>query len=132
VIRTADPLPDAFAVRLHDDVEAGPFLLSGRRVVRVASAAQELMEGRTVTVRSKRSALFAARLLDLDLADPVLDDVPCPSLDELTVVVPVRDYARGVDRLLRTLGRAVRCVVVDDASSDAAAIAEVAQRLGPR
>jgi mycofactocin system glycosyltransferase len=130
VNRTVGLLPDAFAVRLHDDVEVGPFLVSGQRVVRVADGAQELIEGRTVRVRSRRSALFAERLLDLDLGDPVLDEVQGPGLDDLTVVVPVRDYADGVDRLLGSLGQAVQRIVVDDASSDAQAIADIVRRHG--
>lgn len=123
-------LPDGFAVRLHDDVEVGRFLVSGQRVVRVSDGARGLIEDRAVTVRSTRSALLAARLLDLDLADPVLDRVAGPGLDQLTVVVPVRDHAGGVDRLLRGLGTAVRCVVVDDASAGATGLAKVVGRHG--
>lgn len=123
-------LPNGFRVRLHDDVEVDPFLVSGQRVVRVAEGAGELIEDRAVTVGSTRSARLAARLLDLDLADPVLNDVGGPGLDELTVVVPVRDHADGVGRLLSSLGTAVRCVVVDDASTDGTGLAAVVQRHG--
>ena len=129
---TAAPgaLPDGFAVRLHDDVETGSFLVSGHRVVRTAPDVQELVTGRTVVVRSPRSSALAGRLLDLDLADPVLDDTAGPSLDDLTIVVPVRDYAHGVDRLLRALAGSVRCVVVDDASHDPRRLAGVVAHHG--
>ncbi|MET1038342.1 MAG: mycofactocin biosynthesis glycosyltransferase MftF [Aeromicrobium sp.] len=123
-------LPDGFGVRLHDDVHVGPFLVSGQRVVRVSAEAREMLGSRTLRVTSARSAALASRLLDLDLADPLLDDVPAPGIDELTVVVPVRNYTDGVDRLLGVLGTSVRCVVVDDASDDPRALAAVVERRG--
>ncbi len=73
--------------------------------------------------------VLARRLVDrgLLLARPPTR----PTLDELEVVVPVRDDARGLDRLLRGLaGLAV--TVVDDGSSDASAIAAIARSHGAR
>lgn len=110
-------LPHGFGVRVHDDVDIGEVLVTDHRVVRLSATAQHLLRDRVLTVRSRTTALLAGRLLDLDLADPDLTGVPGPGLDDLTVVVPVRDAAPGVERLLRQLASRVRCVVVDDASS---------------
>jgi mycofactocin system glycosyltransferase len=57
----------------------------------------------------------ARRLLDGNLADPVLDDVPPLDSAELTVVLPVHGRAEELDRALAAL-RPLRCLVVDDAS----------------
>ncbi|MET0447198.1 MAG: mycofactocin biosynthesis glycosyltransferase MftF [Aeromicrobium sp.] len=128
---TAAPrLPDGFGVHLHDDVQVGRFLVSRSRVVRLSDEARDLLSDRELRVTSSRTAQLASRLLDLDLGDPVLDGVPGPGLDLLTVVIPVRDCADGVDRLLRRLGTRVRCVVVDDASHDSRALAGVVEGHG--
>src|SRR6202034_478521 len=56
-----------------------------------------------------------------------------PSTDgatgDVTVVVPVRDGPAQLDRLLRALG-GLACIVVDDASADAGATKEIAERHG--
>ena len=52
-------------------------------------------------------------------------------LSDVTVVVPVRDRPRQLDRLLDSLARGgLACIVVDDASSDAGATKEIAERHG--
>ena len=58
---------------------------------------------------------LARRLLDGNLADPVLDDVPPLDPADLTVVLPVHGRADELDRALEAL-RPLRCLVVDDAS----------------
>ncbi|HEU5038007.1 MAG TPA: mycofactocin biosynthesis glycosyltransferase MftF [Nocardioides sp.] len=58
---------------------------------------------------------LARRLLDGNLADPVLDDVPPLDPAELTVVLPVHGRAGELDRALEAL-EPLRCLVVDDAS----------------
>ncbi len=58
---------------------------------------------------------LARRLLDANLADPVLDDVPPLDPAEITVVLPVHGRADELDRALEAL-RPLRCLVVDDAS----------------
>jgi len=50
---------------------------------------------------------------------------------DVTVVVPVRDRPAQLERLLGALGD-LACVVVDDASSDAGATKEIAERHGAR
>lgn len=126
----ADDMPDGFVVRLHDEVEVGTHLVAGPRVVRLSATARQMLTGRNVRVVSRSRALLADRLLDLDLADPVLDDFEGPNIDEVTVVVPVRDNACGVDRILAACADRVRCVIVDDASHDALSLSAVAGRHG--
>lgn len=58
---------------------------------------------------------LALRLLDGNLADPVLDDVAPLDPAELTVVLPVHGRADELDRALAAL-EPLRCLVVDDAS----------------
>lgn len=72
---------------------------------------------------------LAGLLVDRGLAHP--RPAPRPA-DDVVVVVPVRDRAPALDRCLAALGRAVPVVVVDDASDDPAAVAEVAARHGAR
>nr|WP_244633596.1 mycofactocin biosynthesis glycosyltransferase MftF [Aeromicrobium sp. CFBP 8757] len=118
---------------MHDDVVPGAVLRRGTRVLRMSPAALAMMSGGTVTVTDAGSAALAGRLLDLDLAVPVLDEVGddvAALLAQVTVVVPVRDRPAGVDRLLSSLRPALRCVVVDDGSIDARALADVAERHG--
>jgi mycofactocin glycosyltransferase len=57
----------------------------------------------------------ARRLLDGNLADPLLDDVAPLGLADLTVVLPVHGRAEELDRALVALWP-LRCLVVDDAS----------------
>lgn len=128
------PLPDGFVVQLHEDVEkadveTGALLSSGSRVVRLTAAARSLLPGRDVRVGSTARSVLAARLLDLDLADPVLDGVEGPGIAELTVVVPVRNDHEALGRLLEGLV-GVACVVVDDASTDVRTHAVVADSYG--
>lgn len=123
-------LPDGFRVRLHDDVEVGAHLVSGTRVVRMSEAARRMLDGRELAVSSRASSGLAGKLLDLDLVDPVLAVAQAPGIDDVTVVVPVRDNPKGVDRLLAGLSPDVRCIVVDDASADPHALARIVDAHG--
>lgn len=123
-------LPHGFRVRLHDEVEVGTHLVAGTRIVRMPDLARRMLQDRELVVASPASAALAANLLDLDLADPVLADVPGPGLDQVTVVVPVRDNPAGVDRLLTDLAPRLTCIVVDDASADPQALAGVVEAAG--
>lgn len=125
-------LPDGLVVRLLPSVrshDAGRTLLR-RDPVGVSHladvAAARVVDGRVV-VGDAVSRALAERLLDTGLATPELDVVEPVPLDDLTVVVPVRDRPEALNRLLTTLA-GVRVVVVDDASRDAAAMAAVVQR----
>ena len=126
-------LPDGFAVRLRADVrvaDGGRMLVGGSplRAIRLTDRALPLLDDDKVQVKDQPSRLLAARLLDANLADPVLTDV-VPHTEDLTVVIPVRDRPEQLDRCLAAL-RPLRCVVVDDASHDPKAVAEVAARHG--
>lgn len=126
----AHDLVDGFVVRLHDDVEQAGFLTSGAQVVRLPPSARRMIVDRQVSVGSRSSARLVDQLLDLDLADPMIEGAGRPSLDEVTVVVPVHDNPHGVDRLLAACGGDVRCVVVDDASPHPDRLARVVDRHG--
>lgn len=130
--RSPARLPDGFGIRLHDDVELGPVLMSGSRFVRASPRAQEMLRDRSLLVTSDASAALAGKLLDLDLADPVPGALVGPGLESLTVVVPVRDNRAGVARLLAMLSPHVACIVVDDASDDPRALARLVDIHGAR
>ncbi|SDT10935.1 mycofactocin system glycosyltransferase [Nocardioides scoriae] len=131
----AGPLPPGFTVAVRDDVRragGGALLLGGSplRAVRLSARARLLLVADRVEVADVVSEQLARRLLDANLADPVLDDVRVPA-HELTVVVPVRDRAEQLARTLAPLA-GLDVVVVDDASHDPAAVARVARAHGAR
>ncbi|GAB3857774.1 mycofactocin biosynthesis glycosyltransferase MftF [Nocardioides maradonensis] len=130
---TVGRLPDGFVVRLRSDLvraDAGAVLIGGSpaRAVRLSPRAADLLRGGVLAVTDDATAVLARRLVDGNLAQPVLGTGPIPAGD-LTVVVPVRDRTEQLDRCLAALaGLAV--VVVDDASRDAEAVDAVAARHG--
>lgn len=76
---------------------------------------------------------LARRLLDSDLLIP--DPQPTADLDDVVIVIPVRDSLRELDRCLAALlsrGAGAELLVVDDGSVDAAEVAEVAASHGAR
>ena len=83
-----------------------------------------------MTVADAASRALADHLLATGMADPVVSALPPADLALATVVIPVRDRPRQLERLLDGLGGTVRTIVVDDASSDAAGVAAVARRHG--
>ncbi|MCO7222570.1 mycofactocin biosynthesis glycosyltransferase MftF, partial [Klenkia sp. PcliD-1-E] len=125
-----DRLPDGFRVVLDPRTrrrDGGAALLGGSplRLLRLAPRARALLTGDTLDVADATTAALAARLLDAGLAHP---DLPAVDPADVTVVVPVKDRAAELDRLLRAL-RAdlpdVPLLVVDDGSADPAATAAV-------
>ena len=78
-----------------------------------------------------RARALARRLLDAGIAHPVPDGCGW-SIDDVTVVVPVRDRQAELARCLAGLVQVPRVIVVDDASGDPAAIARVAADAGAR
>ncbi len=131
------PLPPGFTVRIRDEVrrlDGGRLLVGGSplRAIRLSDRARSLLTtdgpGDLLVVDDDASALLAARLLDANVALPVLG-APVPA-DRLTVVIPVRDRCPQLDRALAALGTGLRRLVVDDASADPVAVASVADRHG--
>ena len=139
-------LPSNFVVRLNAQTEViddGAALIGGSptRYVRLSAAAQKALQYREVSASTKVGADLADRLLDLGMADPVLESLE--SLDtEYTIVVPVRDRVASLERLLTSVVESVgastsdatgshpRIVVVDDASINPEETARVARAFG--
>ncbi|WP_028643611.1 mycofactocin biosynthesis glycosyltransferase MftF [Nocardioides sp. URHA0020] len=127
-------LPTGFRVRVGDDVrvhDGGRTLVGGSplRVLRLKEPAPSLQRGEVLAVRDPTTGAVAERLLAANLATPVIDTAVAAT--EITVVVPVRDRADRLDRLLHGLA-GLSVVVVDDASHDPAAVAGVVGRHGAR
>jgi len=116
---TGPRLPDGFAVQVDRRVKVlgeGSALLGGSptRLLRLAPAAQSMLSGGRLEVRDARSAQLARTLLDATVAHP--RPASGPSHRDVTVVIPVRDNASGVRRLLGAV-RGLRVIVVDDGSA---------------
>ncbi|MGW0585151.1 glycosyltransferase, partial [Streptomyces sp. NPDC002920] len=130
-------LPVGFVVELDRHtrvIDGGRALLGGfpTRLLRLTPRARRLLVDRTLPVRDAASALLADRLLDTGMAHPVAGSLPLPADPRCTVVVPVRDRPRQLDRLLRSIGTDHPVIVVDDASRHPVAVATVAARHGAR
>ena len=115
---TGPRLPDGFAVQVDRRVKVlaeGSALLGGSptRLLRLAPTAQTMLNGGRLEVHDALSAQLARTLLDATVAHP--RPASGPSHRDLTVVIPVRDNASGLKRLISTL-RGMRVVVVDDGS----------------
>ncbi|MEU6192214.1 mycofactocin biosynthesis glycosyltransferase MftF [Streptomyces sp. NPDC047061] len=128
-------LPHGFVVTLdrHTRVlDEGRALLGGfpTRLLRLAPKARHLLTGRTLQVSDRASAVLAERLLECGLANPVVESLPLCADPRYTVVVPVRDRARQLDRLLTTVGTDHPVIVVDDASLHPEDVADVAAKHG--
>ncbi|MGO9732101.1 mycofactocin biosynthesis glycosyltransferase MftF [Mycobacterium sp.] len=112
-------LPDGFAVQVDRRVRVlgqGAALLGGSptRLLRLAPAAQDMLADGRLKVSDAVSAELARTLLDATVAHP--RPAGGPSHRDVTVVIPVRDNAYGLRRLVAAL-RGLRIVVVDDGSS---------------
>ncbi|WP_157183007.1 mycofactocin biosynthesis glycosyltransferase MftF [Sciscionella marina] len=123
-------LPDGFEVRIREDVTRlanGHVLVGGTplRALRLTDAATALIEHDRIRVVDPASAALARRLLDANIADPVLS-AAVPN-HVLTVIIPVRDRPEQLDRALSAL-YPLPVVVVDDASTDPETVAQTAAR----
>ncbi|MEU9456190.1 mycofactocin biosynthesis glycosyltransferase MftF [Streptomyces sp. NPDC048277] len=130
-------LPLGFVVELDRHtrvVDGGAALLGGfpSRLLRLTPRARRLFAGRRLAVRDAAGALLADRLLETGMAHPVAASLPAPADARYTVVVPVRDRPRQLDRLLRSIGTGHPVIVVDDASHRPASVAAVAAEHGAR
>src|SRR5258705_881535 len=112
-------LPDGFAVQVDRRVKVlgeGSALLGGSptRLLRLAPAAQTMLNGGRLEVHDAVSAQLARTLLDATVAHP--RPASGPSHRDVTVVIPVQDNVSSLLRLVGTL-RGMRVVVVDDGSA---------------
>jgi mycofactocin glycosyltransferase len=127
-------LPAGFTVRIHDDVtmlDGGRALVGGSplRAVRLTARAAPLVGRSEIRVVGAASSILADRLLDANIAVPVLRPGDRAEASELTVIVPVRDRSEPLNRALAGLAH-LKVIVVDDASEDARAIAGIVRRHG--
>lgn len=95
---------------------------SGTQVRLRPRAMQLLAERRDLVVDDRAGARLARSLLDHGLADPVWGDEPGAVPSDVTVVIPVRDRAEQVRRLIATLPPQVPVIIVDDGSRDPSAL----------
>jgi mycofactocin system glycosyltransferase len=102
---------------------------SPRRVLRLSALGHAAWADlRGGAVRSPAAAVLARRLTDAGLAHP--RPGPAAGVLDVTVVIPVRDRPLLLDRCLNSLGARFPVVVVDDGSSNPAAVETVARRHG--
>jgi mycofactocin system glycosyltransferase len=116
---TQTRLPDGFAVQVDRRVRVighGSALLGGSptRLLRLAPAAQDMLADGRLQVRDAVSAELARTLLDATVAHP--RPAGGPSHRDVTIVIPARDNACGVRRLVASL-RGLHIIVVDDGSA---------------
>ncbi|PRC52119.1 mycofactocin system glycosyltransferase, partial [Mycobacterium sp. ITM-2017-0098] len=83
-------------------------------LLRLAPAAQTMLNGGRLEVHDAVSAQLARTLLDATVAHP--RPLGGPSHRDVTVVVPVRDNPTGLVRLVSAL-RGLKVVIVDDGST---------------
>lgn len=132
-------LPDGFTVQLAAATHRsknGRLMVGGSplKLVRLTAAAARRLGDGQFTVTDPASAALARRLLDAGLTHPRLDPAP---IGDTTVVIPARDRADQLDRLLSAL-RAdpqtsqLPVLIVDDGSEEPAALSAVAGRHGAR
>ena len=128
-------LPDGFIIRLASNVrvrDGGRTLIGGAplRVTYLSQEARKLFPGETLTVDSPASRLLAENLLASGIAEPVVRQLDDIELSNITCVIPVRDRAKSLDRLLESLHGLPHLIVIDDCSRDPTPIADVAHRFG--
>jgi mycofactocin glycosyltransferase len=107
--------------RVLDD---GAVLLGGAppRMLHLSRAARALLPSGAFTVTDSTSATLARTLLDAGIAHPVgAPPGAAPEAADVTVVVPVKDRAPALARLVAALP-GLQVIVVDDGSADPAAI----------
>lgn len=135
------PLPVGFTVvldRATRFVDGGRALLGGQptRVLRLRPRARKLIDpgSRTLRVADASSAALAERLLAAGLGNPDVSTGPSARFGpaDCTVVIPVRDRSRPLDRLLASLPPDSPVIVVDDGSERPELLAAVAAKHGAR
>ncbi len=139
----AEPLlPHGLGVALRPDarVRAGASSVTGAGADRVlylkppAAAVLRTLPARADDPVSRR---LGRTLIDAGVAEPWWpepgpDDDEVAAAGEVSLVVPVRDRARSLARLLAALPPALAVLVVDDGSREPTAVADVTARYGAR
>lgn len=113
-------LPDGFGVRVDPRVRTysdGRVLIGGSptRMLKLAPTAAAMIGDGFLEVTDSQSALVARKLLDSGVANPRPMSIPSPR--DVTVVVPLKNNAAGLSRLLPAL-HGLNVIVVDDGSDD--------------
>ena len=135
--RATTPLPGSFTLTEDpstQEFDGGTVLLGGSplRLFRISERAQRLVERwrNGAAVGPRRSAQLLARRLVSGGAFTPQPTASTLGPGDVTVVVPVRDRPAQLDRLLDASRQGLACIVVDDASADAGATKEIAERHG--
>lgn len=130
------PLPEGFGVALDPGTRrlgAGTVLLGGSplRLLRLTGKGARLVDGWAEGARpvGTGARTLARRLVDAGVAHP-RPPASAFRYADVTVVIPVRDRPEQLRRCLAALGRNLRVLVVDDASRDPRAVAEVVRDAG--
>jgi len=123
-----NPRHRAVAVLDSRTRRVGNLLVGGSptTVVRLSDVALELIDDNRVVIESQNAALLADRLVTANLAHVDHRTLPAFEADRLMVVIPIKDRAIELRRLLTALDGRFAVMVVDDGSSDPVAIAECA------
>ena len=128
------PLPGTFGLSVDPttkSLDQGRVLMGGSplRLLRITARASSLVElwQAGALVGSKRSEQILARRLVASGIFLPRPHSPEFGPDDVTVVIPVRDRATELGRLLDALD-GLRCIVVDDGSADAGQTAAVARQ----
>jgi mycofactocin glycosyltransferase len=136
--RRTTALPASFTLHQAPStvrLDGGAVVLGGSpvRLFRISARAQRLLDRWRAghTVGDQQGARLLARQLVSSGAYQPRPTASSLDKDDVTVVIPVRDRPEQLDRLLDALGD-LACVVVDDASTDAGATKEIAERHGAR
>ena len=134
----AAPLPGSFTMRQDPSTQAfdgGTVLLGGSplRLFRISERARQLLDlwRNGAEVGPRRSAQLLARRLASGGAFNPRPTSSSLGPTDVTIVVPVLNRPAQLDRLLeRVEDQGLGCIVVDDASADAGATKEIAERHG--
>ena len=138
VADTAGPvLPIGSVVQLGQQTrqyDNGRVLVGGSppRLVRLSARAEPLVNNRRIHLDTPAAVRLANRLVALGMAHPVASELPPLEQALVTVVVPVKDRPRELDRLLGSIAAPAPVIVVDDGSRAPLAVARVAARHGAR
>lgn len=127
----------ALSPRTHVCDDGRSLVGAGGKVLRLSPAAADVVARLPLTVldeseQAATEATVARLLLDTGVADPWWPGPPVADTEvaDVTVVIPTRDRPDAVGTLLASLPYGVPVIVVDDGSTDPAALAQVATAYG--